>query len=73
VSAGRQRVWFGVVVCKSQLSEEMVMLFMVLVVLLLVGFLGGAVGQRRFGYASWSPLAAVAALAVLLYVTGHLG
>lgn len=49
------------------------MLFMVLVVLLLVGFLGGVVGQRSFGYASWSPLAAVAVLAVLLYATGRLG
>lgn len=49
------------------------MLFMILVVLLIVGLLGGGAAHSRFGYASWSPLAVVVALAVLLYITGHLG
>ena len=48
------------------------MLWMILVVLLLLGLIGGGMGHSRFGYAGWSPLAAVVLLAVLLYVTGHL-
>jgi hypothetical protein len=48
------------------------MLFMTFVVLIILGLLIGGVGHDRFGYAGWSPLAAVVALAALLYVTGHL-
>ena len=49
------------------------MLFMVLLVLIILGLLGGAVGHDRFGHAGWLPLGSVVLLAVLLYVTGHLG
>lgn len=43
-----------------------------LIVLLVLALAGGGWGHRRYGYSSWSPLFIILAVAVVLYLTGHL-
>ena len=44
----------------------------VLLIVLAVLMLGGSWGYPRYGYAGFSPVGALALIAVLLYFTGHL-
>jgi len=43
-----------------------------IVVLLVLALGGGGWGRERYGGWSWSPLAIIAVVGVLLYFTGHL-
>lgn len=48
------------------------MLTVIVVVLVLFALLGGGLGQRRYGYAGWSPLGVILLLVGVLYFTGHI-
>jgi hypothetical protein len=43
-----------------------------LIVLIVLALGGGGWGQSRYGGMSWSPLAIILVIAVILYFTGHL-
>ena len=43
-----------------------------LIVLFVLAIAGGGWGHTRYGYTSWSPLLIILAIAVVLYLTGHL-
>lgn len=48
------------------------MLLILLIVLLVLAFGGGAFGNSRWGYVGWSPAAIILIIVLLLYFTGHL-
>ena len=48
------------------------MLMTILIVVLILSFVGGGLGQERFGYAGWSPAGIILILLVIFLLTGHL-
>jgi hypothetical protein len=58
--------------CESLSEEDIMLLIVLFMILFALAIGGGEWGSKRFGYWGWSPAAFILMVAVFLVFTGHL-